>query len=445
MTNGPNYFMHPLQSNLQCRLKWSHSTIFLTTNTTASCHRVDQDRIPDNFDFHNTEEKVLARQKMLRDEWPGNGCEHCKVIEDAGGMSDRMLHSKWPHGPESAKELKDNPTQVDNITPTELELFFSTNCQMSCTYCGQYFSTTWEAENKKFGHIDEYLYGFATDLDPRNWKSNYTSNVLNVKEKLYVWLDENIQHLRNLYILGGEPFTQPETIELLDFLSTKKCPELILNINSNLSLEPKKVSRMMDKMQALCDNGNLRQFKLIASLDCWGKEAEYVRSGLNLEWWETNFNYYIDNTNMNPSINMCWMPLTTFTMADLIDKVNTWQEQFFKQNRTEKRKREKIYRVVNISLMQAGGRPCIHPSIFGPQILDWGYTEAINRIETFGEQTIINTKEYWEGIAKSIKASTPDKELQKQLHRYLSELDRRRGSNYPELFPVVYDAIHSDS
>jgi len=38
-----------------------------------------------------------------------------------------------------------------------------------------------------------------------------------------------------------------------------------------------------------------------------------------------------------------------------------------------------------------------------------------------------------------------DKKLQKQLHNYLSELDRRRSTSYPELFPVVYDAIHSDS
>jgi len=435
-----NHFMHPLQSNLQCRLKWSHSTVFLTTNTTASCHRVNQDVIPENFDFHNTEEKVLAREQMLKNVWPGKGCEHCKVIEDAGGMSDRMMHSTMPHAPQSARELKNNPAQTSNLTPTELEIFYSSNCQMACTYCGQHFSTTWEAENKKFGHIDEHLYGFATDLDPRNYKSNYTGNVLKAKEKLLIWLDKNIQHLRELYILGGEPFTQPETLELLDFLSTKKCPELQLSINSNLSLDPKRIKKIIDKLQALHDNGNLGKYKLIASLDCWGKEAEYVRSGLNLEYYENNFNYFINNTDMNPSINMCWMPLTTFTMEDLIDKINTWQEQIVKENKIND-----TYRILNVSMMQAAGRPCIHPAIFGPQILDWGYTDAINKLETFGEETLINTKEYWKGIAKSIEQSTPDKKLQKQLHSYLSELDRRRNTDYPTLFPVVYDAIHSDS
>ena len=437
--------MHPLQSNLQCRLKWSHSTVFLTTNTTASCHRVKQDVIPENFDFHNTEEKVIAREKMLKDVWPGKGCEHCSVIENAGGISDRMMHSTWPHAPESAKELRDNPAQTSNLTPTELEIFFSSNCQMSCTYCGQYFSTTWEAENKKFGHIDEHLYGFATDLAPENLKSDYTGNVSKLKGKLFAWLDENVQHLRELYILGGEPFTQPETFELLDFLSTKKCPELTLSINSNLSLEPKRIKKIIDQLQTLHDNGNLGAYKLIASLDCWGKEAEYVRSGLNLEWWESNFTYFMNNTDMNPSINMCWMPLTTFTMEDLIDKVNIWQEQLHKENQIKENRKNGIYRMINISMMQAAGRPCIHPAIFGPQILDWGYTEAVNKLETFGEQTLINTKKYWEGIAKSIKSSTPDKKLQKQLHNYLSELDKRRGTSYPELFPVVYDAIHSDS
>ena len=45
---------------------------------------------------------------------------------------------------------------------------------------------TWEAENKKFGHIDEHLYGFATDNDPDNFKTNYTGNVLQIKEKYQI-------------------------------------------------------------------------------------------------------------------------------------------------------------------------------------------------------------------------------------------------------------------
>ena len=55
----------PIETKTACQLKWSHSTVFLPTNKTASCHRVHQDTIPDNFDFHNTPEKLVAREKML--------------------------------------------------------------------------------------------------------------------------------------------------------------------------------------------------------------------------------------------------------------------------------------------------------------------------------------------------------------------------------------------
>lgn len=192
-------FLHPLQSNLQCRLKWAHSTVFLTKNTTASCHRVKHDKIPDNFDFHNTPEKLLARTRMLNNQWPVQqelnhtaGCEHCKIIEEAGGMSDRMLHETLPMAPSSPIELKDNPSAI-RVTPTELEIYFSNSCNLSCMYCGEYFSSTWEAENKKFGHIDVVTEGVSYDH-----YDNYSE--LKYLDKMFEWLDKNIQHLHGLYI-----------------------------------------------------------------------------------------------------------------------------------------------------------------------------------------------------------------------------------------------------
>jgi hypothetical protein len=40
-------------------------------------------------DFHNHPGKIGDREKMLNGEWPGNGCEYCKKIEDVGGVSER--------------------------------------------------------------------------------------------------------------------------------------------------------------------------------------------------------------------------------------------------------------------------------------------------------------------------------------------------------------------
>jgi len=91
----------------------------------------------------------------------------------------------------------------------------------------------------------------------------------------------------------------------------------------------------------------------------------------------------------------------------------------------------------------------MHPSIFGSQILDWGYNEALDMLSNMTldgwENNIVHsTCEYFEGIKKSIEQSSPNKKAQQDLHKYLTELDRRRGTDYQKLFPVMYNAINSD-
>ena len=58
---------------------------------------------------------------MLRGEWPGNGCEHCKHIEEAGGESDRTKHLEM-EGTTAPPELDNDPEAVE-VTPRILEVY----------------------------------------------------------------------------------------------------------------------------------------------------------------------------------------------------------------------------------------------------------------------------------------------------------------------------------
>lgn len=421
------------ESKLQCRLKWSLSTVFLTTNTTASCHRCDHNPITEDFNFHNTHQKVHARLQMLRDEWPELGCEHCKVIEEAGGMSDRLLHDDFNFAPAAPPELFKDPRAV-HVTPTQLEIYFSNFCQLACTYCGNYFSSTWEAEDKKYGPISDFMSG--EDWGTRDFQE------LKYLDKIFDWLDKNGQHLKQLYILGGEPFIQPQSDRLLDFIenSGDKFKNLKLFFFSNLSSN--KSIPKIDRICNLIDNQQLYDGHIVGSIDCWGKEAEYVRYGLSCDTFDANMKYIAnhDNSRLHCSINMCWSPISTFTMPDLIEKYKEWNELLVNNKKTWG---------MNISLMQAAGKKWMHPSIFGPSILDWGYNDAMFKLKNLDvpgleNNTITQTIEYFEGIKRAIENSSPDKKAQQDLHKYLTELDRRRGTDYQKLFPVMYNAINSD-
>jgi organic radical activating enzyme len=408
-----NQKIFPIKTATACQLKWSHSTVFLTSLATASCHRVNQYKFDLNtFDFHNTPEKLQARSLMLQGQWPGLGCEHCKSIEDSGGTSDRMLHLDFP-GITAPIEL-DTDLTATRVTPRILEIYFSNVCNLKCVYCIPKFSSQINQENTKFGPFlknDVRLPG----------RIEIPEDFALATDKMFEWLDKNIHSLNKLLILGGEPFIQKETKRLLDFIELRQLPDLDLVLFSNLTIPHENFKKQIDQLQQLKITSNLNQINLIGSLDCWGPQAEYIRNGLDLKLFEKNFTYVLNNTDITLNINSALDPLTANTMPDLVLKINEWSK----------------VRTVYWSLMKTGGRDFFHPTIFGPEVLNLGFQKAIEEFDDLGDIDKANYKNYFQGIAKEIAASKPKINLQRKLKTYLLELDRRRGTDYVSTFPAL--------
>jgi organic radical activating enzyme len=408
-----NQKIFPIKTATACQLKWSHSTVFLTRLSTASCHRVNKDKFDlDTFDFHNTSEKLQARSLMLQGKWPGHGCEHCKNIEDSGGVSDRMLHLDFP-GITAPPEL-DTDLTATQVTPRILEIYFSNVCNLKCVYCNPTFSSQINQENTKFGPFvknDVRLPG----------RIEIPEEFAEATDKMFEWLDKNIHSLNKLLILGGEPFIQKETKRLLDFIEQRQLPDLDLVLFSNLTIQHENFKKQIDQLQQIKITSNLNQINLIGSLDCWGTQAEYIRNGLDLKLFEKNFTYALNNTDITLNINSALDPLTANTMPDLVLKINEWSK----------------IRTVYWSLMKTGGRDFLHPTIFGSQVLDFGFQKAIDQFDDLGDVDKANYKNYFQGIALEIAASMPDIDLQRKLKTYLLELDRRRGTDYVSTFPAL--------
>jgi organic radical activating enzyme len=411
--------MFPIKTATACQLKWSHSTVFLPVLRTASCHRVNPNKFSlETFDFHNTKEKILARQLMLEGKWPGYGCEHCKNIEDSGGVSDRMLHLDFP-GITAPPEL-DYDLTATTVTPRILEIYFSNVCNLKCVYCDYHSSSQINSENGKFGPFNKNgleLPGYA----------KFPEEYAEATEKMFDWLDSNVHNLNKLLVLGGEPFIQKETGRLLDFLLKKKLPNLDLVLFSNLTIEHEKFKQQIDQLQKIKIKSRLNQLNLVCSVDCWGNTAEYVRNGIDLSLFEKNFNYVLHNTDITLNINSTLTPLTIPTMIDLVNKINEWSQ----------------VRTVYWSLMKVGGRHItyLHPTIFGSKLLNMGYQQAIDQFNDYGDVDKAKYKEYFEGIAMEIADSKPNLELQRQLKTYLVELDRRRGTDYVAVFPAIAELL----
>lgn len=399
----------PIQTDTACQLKWTWSTIFLTTEETASCHRTDHHRFDtDDFDFHNTPEKIQDRERMLAGQWPEHGCNYCQDIERAGGQSDRITNLDFS-GIHAPPELSNDSTATQ-VTPRMLEVYFDNTCNLKCLYCGPHFSSLWDAENKHHGNFQR---GNLT-ISNRFVKS---SNIESNKQKLFEWLKDNSQHLTVFNILGGEPLYQQELDQCLDLFEKYPAPELKLQIFTNLNAKLNRVQTMVERVKRLVDNNHLREFEITASLDCWGAPQEYVRYPLDLTVWEKNFEYLVAQNWINLIINSTITPLTVKTLPDLLKKINQWSQH------------RKIYHYQN---------SVNYPShmlidIFG-NIFQEDFALALElKPNTTSEE--IASKNYLAGIARQSAYPGPNVAEIQKLYDFLNEMDRRRGTSWTETFP----------
>ena len=398
--------------------------------TTASCHRVTHDpyEFKDNkMNFHNIKTKLEARTKMLKGEWPGRGCEHCKSTEDAGGHSDRMSHLNM-HGVTAPKELT-NDLDAVNVTPTQLEIYFSNTCNLKCLYCNSKFSSTIDNENRIHG---EWVHGDQKDFGKNLYlpgKVEINPNIEEDTDKLFTWLEEHIHELNKVMILGGEPFLQKETERMVELLERMSNPNLTLVVFSNLTVDPARVQKWLARMWNLVERGKLNNLQVVGSLDCWGPQAEYVRNGLDLNKYVENMEFILHNTKITPSINSAMTALTIPTLPDLIVQLNKWSK----------------VREVYWSGMKAGdaGRPYLNPTIFGKDILPLGIDEAIEVYETNGDAIKQAQLNNLKGIRTECADTEPDLLQQKLLKLYIKELDRRRNTDYTKLFPTIDKLLNS--
>ena len=405
----------PIQTKTSCQLKWTWSTVFLTTATTGSCHRTNHHKFNTTvFDFHNTPEKIHDRSHMLQGLWPEKGCDYCKNIENAGGQSDRLTNLDMP-GIHAPPEIDTDATAV-KVTPRILEVYFDNICNLKCLYCGPHFSSLWDAENKKHGtfrYNDLVISsGFTKD-----------SSIETNKQKLFTWLESNCHHLTNFNILGGEPLFQKEFDQCLDFFYRFPAPHLDLQIFTNLNATEEKINSTIYTIKKLINQKKIKKFTVTASLDCWGAEQEYVRFPLDLGIWKRNFEKLLDHDWITLVVGSTITPLTIRTLPDLVGQINIW------------RRIRPVYHYFN----SVNGPSYMFIDIFGDLFVE-DFNKALSMMPQ-DDQDQSNTYRYLQGISQQSAENPVNKREVQKLKTFLDEMDRRRNTDWRKIFPWLEPAF----
>jgi organic radical activating enzyme len=186
---------------------------------------------------------------------------------------------------------------------------------MSCIYCWDGLSSKIQQENFKFGRFEKA--GVIID--------NYAKKVDDIDaltERMWQWMKTHGQSLKRFHVLGGEPFYQHQFDYCLELFDENPFPNLEFNVVSNLMISSERFKNVIDRIKKLVARKKLKRFDLTVSIDCFGQEQEYVRYGLNLDQWRTNFEYAASQKWITLNINQTLSGLTIKTIPALLKYVN---------------------------------------------------------------------------------------------------------------------------
>ncbi|MDA9373780.1 twitch domain-containing radical SAM protein [bacterium] len=485
-----------------CMAKWLQVSLHLPQGRTHSCYHPPTHPIPlselkaNPNALHNTQFKLEERKQMKNGERP-SGCDYCWNVEDAptapkeGALSDRHYRSSEWWVKDAWEEVVTQPWDHD-IKPRYVEVNFNQACNLKCSYCSPHLSTAWEDDIKEHG---DFKFSNGTGHNNIDYLRKTGMMPLEVarKDNPYVeafwkWFPDTYKDLKVFRMTGGEPLMDKNTFKVLDYVNENPNPSLDLSITSNMAPPtPQLMDRFIAKIQKLeevrvwedktkfnPDSGNYwyvapacKHFSLYVSVDSVGKQAEYIRDGLDFDTMYENCRRVLSETDGTEiSFINTFSLLSIPSLRGFLDMVLKLREEFGYENQEDKviqppdhngfkhpefvrKKRQRVWFDIpylrypdwmtiqladpimldtiqqNIDYMKAN---VLEDDLYGRKYTGFKNYEVLKL-----ERDLAWAKE---GLNMS------DKELSTNLIRfydYFTEYDRRRGLNFLEAFPEMTD------
>lgn len=436
--------MHADLGPALCLAKWKQVSLHLPTGLNNSCyhpplHAIDAEAVKVNpAALHNTEHKKQQRVLMLNDQRPLE-CQYCWNMEDQDKLSDRHYRSGEPWAAVDFERIK-NSTGTEDVIPSYVEVNFNHACNLRCSYCSPQFSSTWADEVARLGayptlvphNAPEHFIGRRRPIPARE-SNPYV-------EAFWSWWPDLYPHLEHFRMTGGEPLLDRNTYRVFDYVRDNPSKKLHLNVTSNFSVDEQSWQRYLTAVKSICD-GRIEHFMQYVSLDAWGAQAEYIRHGLDFELLWNRVNQFLTEVPNYSSLtfiitmNNLSVPSLDKLFAGILGlrKVysHTYQRVWF-------------------------DTPVLRePAWQSLQILPESYADRLECLWAWMVRQIETETEPFKGF-KDYELNRLDRDIawmraaQDQDHsgaradfyRFFSEHDRRRGTDFLQIFPEMASWWH---
>jgi hypothetical protein len=265
---------------------------------------------------------MLADRKLMLENKSCASCHHgCYKYEEQGLSSARLQQNNHEVISDTSAPLK------------RLSISLSTDCNMTCMYCGPEWSTSWQKDIKKNGAHE--LIGFKLDND------NFSDLWAKIKQKsrstgskFFDLLLKEIKladGLESISIIGGEPLLNNQLETVIEASGDKE-----ISITTGLGVSHSRLSNLLKKIKnrkikfRVSGETTGKFFELIRYGTKWGDFKERVRmiedNGHEIEFISTisnisilDFKNFYNTYNKHHNILVNTMSERTFLMPHVLD------------------------------------------------------------------------------------------------------------------------------
>lgn len=412
-----------------CAMKWLHQTLYLHTGDNHSCyhpkpHHISTEEIAkDPSALHNTSWKKLQRKKMLEGGRPSE-CYYCWNIEDLPGehFSDRVFHSSSDWAEKEIEKLATLPWDAP-INPKYLEVSFGNNCNFRCGYCCPQASTMWMEEIKEHGNYNLTYNQYGIDF-LKNGTYYGPKDENPYIDAFWRWWPSLKNDLHTLRITGGEPLMNAGAMQFFDLLENEPSPNLEISLNTNLGVSFNKVDRLKERVISLLAQKKIRKFSIFTSIDSYGPQAEYMRTGLKCDHWERNARE-IMKTGTTLNLMCTFNVLCVTNYQNLLNKVIEWRREYGNK-------------CVHLDIPYLKEPPHWMINILTPDFLTHMYTTAEfmqDNKQWFDISEIVKFNRVTEYMKTNPVDLDKIKRGRRDFYVFFTENDRRLGTNLLTTFP----------
>jgi MoaA/NifB/PqqE/SkfB family radical SAM enzyme len=240
-------------------------------------------------DIWNSNAYKRMRLNMMQDK-PCVECSICYTVENRGLESVRQKKNKEYEHLLHLKNKTNSDGSLDQVHLHHFDIRWSNICNFKCRTCSASLSSSLAKEEQK--------------LDPTI--PIYQLAGGNTNAQLLEQFNPYFKDAETIYFAGGEPLMTEQHYSMLELLiAQKRTNNVALQYNSNLSILKYKDKSLFDLWRQFPD------VSIRASLDSWGKRAEYIRHGTV---WNDIENNILEIRNNLPHVR-----INTHTVVSLLN------------------------------------------------------------------------------------------------------------------------------